>query len=85
MIVYHRNFKKMLRKLPIAVQEKFYKCLGVFVKNSRHATLGTHSLSGEWVMCKSINVTGDIRAIYKERDNGVIQFVAIGSHSELYS
>ncbi|MBI5798722.1 MAG: type II toxin-antitoxin system mRNA interferase toxin, RelE/StbE family [Candidatus Yonathbacteria bacterium] len=85
MIIYHRNFKKMLRKLPPAVQEKFYKCLVVFLKNPHHVILGNHSLSGEWSACRSINITGDIRAVYKERENEVIQFVAIGSHSELYS
>lgn len=84
-VVYHRNFKKMLRKLPVSVQEKFYSGLAVFVKTPHHAILGNHSLSGEWATCRSINITGDMRAVYKERDGGVIQFVAIGSHSELYS
>lgn len=84
-VVYHRNFKKMFKKVPIAVQEKFYSCLVVFVKNPHHITLGNHPLSGEWITCRSINITGDIRAVYKEQDGGVVQFVAIGSHSELYS
>ncbi|MBI5400529.1 MAG: type II toxin-antitoxin system mRNA interferase toxin, RelE/StbE family [Candidatus Yonathbacteria bacterium] len=84
-VVYHRNFKKMLQKLPVSVQEKFYSSLSIFVKNSHHVILGNHALSGEWATCRSINITGDIRAVYKERDGGVIQFVTVGSHSELYS
>ena len=85
LIVYHRNFKKMLKKVPSSAQEKFYSCLTVFIKTPHNAILGNHALSGEWATCRSINITGDIRAVYKERDGGVIQFIAIGSHSELYS
>lgn len=84
-VVYHRNFKKMFRKMPVSVQEKFYNCLVLFVKTPHHPVLGNHQLSGEWVTCRSISITGDMRAVYKEQNGGIIQFIAIGSHSELYS
>lgn len=56
-----------------------------FLKDSHHPLLDNHSLNGEWLGHKSINVTGDIRAVFEEISEGCIEFVAIGSHSELYS
>ncbi|OIO31259.1 hypothetical protein AUJ77_00410 [Candidatus Nomurabacteria bacterium CG1_02_43_90] len=75
----------MFQKLPLAIQEKFSERMVIFIKIPYHGTLENHALSGEWKMCRSINITGDIRAVYKERDRRVVQFIAIGSHSELYS
>jgi len=44
-----------------------------------------HSLSGEWFGCKSINITGDIKAVFEEVEDDLVEFTAIGSHSDLYS
>jgi len=42
-------------------------------------------LVGELRGYRSINITGDWRAIFMEIDGGkIIYFVAIGTHSQLY-
>lgn len=84
-IVYSRAFKKIFKKQSVLVQNKFEDRVSLFAKNIYHPLLGNHALNGEWAQCRSINITGDIRAVYKERDGGIVQFVAIGTHSELYS
>ncbi|MBI3634295.1 MAG: type II toxin-antitoxin system YafQ family toxin [Candidatus Yonathbacteria bacterium] len=84
-ITYSRVFKKMLRKQPAVMQEKFYERLTLFVKNPYHPLLINHLLNGEWVGCRSINITGDISAIFEEISGEHIEFVDIGSHSKLYS
>lgn len=84
-ISYSRTFKKMFKKQPIPVQKKFGERLELFVENPYHPQLSNHALGGEWVGCRSINVTGDIRAVFEELDGGDTEFVDIGSHSELYS
>ena len=84
-ITYSRGFKKMFRKHSLPIQEKFYERLALFIKDQHSPLLSNHALNGEWVGCRSINITGDIRAVYEEVDKKHIEFVDIGSHSELYS
>jgi addiction module RelE/StbE family toxin len=75
----------MFKKKDAWVQTKFSDKLLFFIKNINHPLLNNHPLSGEWSGCRSINITGDFRAVYEELDNNHFEFVAIGTHSELYS
>ncbi len=84
-VSYSRTFKKMFRRLPITLQNAFETRLELFIENQTHPRLSTHALKGEWLGCMSINVTGDIRAIFEKISHNHVEFVAIGSHSELYS
>ena len=84
-ITYSRVFKKMFRKQSEVIKEKFYERLTLFIKDPHYSLLNNHALGGKWVGCRSINVTGDIRAVFEEIDSEHIEFVDIGSHSELYS
>ena len=81
---YHKNFKKQFEKLPVKIQNKFEERLVLFFQNQFHPILSNHSLSGEYEGCRSINVTGDIRAIFYVKNDGNIVFINIGSHPELY-
>lgn len=82
-IAYHTHFKKSLHKLNERAQEKFFIRLKIFEKDNFAVELQNHSLKGEFTNHRSINITGDIRAIYKV-EGDIIKFVYIGSHSELY-
>lgn len=53
------------------------------MKDNTNAILNNHSVDKAFTDCRSINVTGDYRAIFKE-ENNVIIFLKIGTHSELY-
>jgi addiction module RelE/StbE family toxin len=82
-IVFHKNFKKKLKKLSPKIQNQFYERLETFEEDKNHKTLNNHSVDKVFIGCRSINVTGDYRAIFKE-DGEVTHFVNIGTHSELY-
>lgn len=84
-ITYGRVFKKMLRKQSVVIQEKFYERIALFVRDQHNPLLGNHALSGAWAGYRSINITGDIRAVFEEINKKHVEFVDIGSHSELYS
>lgn len=84
-ILFHKNFKKSFKKLPLSAQMQFNKRLGLFVKNPFHPTLHNHVLHGVWSDFRSINVTGDLRALYKPIDDNSAEFVIIDTHSNLYS
>ena len=84
--VLSKNFEKQFSKLPKNIKEKTIKQLEIFVKNPFDQKLNNHNLSGKQKNQRSINITGDIRAIYAEIEKGeLVIFVTIGSHSNLYS
>ena len=43
-----------------------------------------HDLKGNWKGHRECHIKPDLLLIYKKRDDGIIQLVRIGSHSELY-
>lgn len=78
-----RNFLKKLDKSPEKIRERFEERLSLFEINPFASELNNHSLKGELAGRRSINITGDWRAIFKEFDDGII-FLDIGTHSQLY-
>ena len=82
-VVFHNDFRKKYRKLPKKIADKFDERLSLFKKEEFDPVLNNHALKGKWLGYRSINVTGDIRAIFK-RDTERAIFVAIDSHSNLY-
>jgi addiction module RelE/StbE family toxin len=85
-VEYSKIFIKKFKKCPAEIKEKFKERLEVFINDRHHPLLNNHSLSGELKGCRSLNINGDWRAIFEELNNGEIAyFVAIGTHSQLYS
>lgn len=79
----HKKFSKQFERLPKKVKIKFEERLRIFITDNFSPELNNHSLYGEWSNHKSIDITGDIRAIFKE-DGDFIIFKAIGTHHQLY-
>lgn len=82
-ITYSKNFIKQVKKLPPKLQIKLYESIQVFNKNALHPDLRNHSLKGKYSAYRSIDITGDYRALYLQRENEVI-FDKVGAHSQLY-
>ena len=80
----HKNFKKQLAKAPKKYQEQFSKKLDIFFENPFNPVLNNHQLHGKLKGQHSINITGDIRAIYEQIDKNTVLFLSIASHSKLY-
>lgn len=85
-INYSRKFDKQLRKAPLEIKIAFRNRLSLFLENPQHSQLNNHKLTGKYLSYRSINITGDWRAIYSEIENreNEIVFEAIGTHSQLY-
>lgn len=79
-----RKFKKQYQKLPRNIQTRADARIRLFAVDPFNEILRNHSLSGEHSGCRSINITGDYRAIYEVDTNGSVQFLLIGTHDELY-
>jgi len=80
----HGNFKKQFSKLTKEIQLEFKERIYIFLKQSSHILLNNHPLHGDWNGYWSINITGDVRAIYKIEGTIAI-LVAIGTHNQLYN
>lgn len=80
----HRKFLKKFRKLPFAVRRRFMERKNLFSREPFHPLLNNHSVHEVFPGWRSINVTGDYRALFEEREAMVV-FMTIGTHSELYS
>jgi len=83
-ISYSRNFIKQAKKLHPKVQIKLYECIQTFNTNPLHPELRNHPLKGKYSAYRSIDITGDYRALYLQRKDEII-FDKIGTHSELYA
>ena len=79
-----RVFGRMYKKLPHDVRTRFIERAELFIVDPRHPLLYDHALTGEWAGHRSINVTGDYRAIYQEIVTDFFRFVSIGTHHELF-
>lgn len=82
---YSRGFQKQYKKLPKRTREQFKKRLALFWEDDQHTKLHVHKLAGVYDGLWSMNIGGNIRAVFDRSFDDFVLFVAIGSHSELYS
>ena len=82
-ISFDRKFIKMYAKAPQKVQKAFKDKQELFLRDPHNPQLNNHQLSGKYRDCRSINVSGDWRAIFVEKKAGVY-FRLIGTHGQLY-
>jgi addiction module RelE/StbE family toxin len=83
-IQYLPKLKKQYKKLPIKFQKEFDNRFKLFIANPTSPQLRIHPLKGNYAGYWSMNVNGDIRALYLVKGENIIIFALIGSHSELY-
>ena len=84
-VVFHKNFKQQYKKLRASEQRKCDERIALFMQNPSHPILNNHSLGGKLKEYQSINITGDIRALYEVVSEDVALFITIDTHSNLYS
>lgn len=80
----HKSFVKAYRKLPDKLKRSVKEKLSLFCEDPFLKELNNHALSGKYQGYRSINITGDYRAIYKVLSEEEVIFVVLGTHSQLY-
>jgi len=84
-IRFHKNFDKQYKKLKTAQKKQVKKRLALFLESPYYPLLANHPLKGKYKSYRSINITGNLRAIYKFINRQECIFVTIDTHSNLYS
>ncbi|MYB39888.1 type II toxin-antitoxin system mRNA interferase toxin, RelE/StbE family [Candidatus Saccharibacteria bacterium] len=79
----NREFKKKYKLLAPKLQDQVDGRLRIFKADPKDPRLRLHPLKGKFQGYFSINISGDVRAIFR-RDKDIITFVLIGTHSQLY-
>lgn len=80
-----KNFRRQYKKLPKKVQNQATIRITAWQKDPSHVQFHDHQLKGDYVAYRSINITGDVRALYYLREDGTaVIFAFIGTHSQLY-
>ncbi|MBI5619483.1 type II toxin-antitoxin system mRNA interferase toxin, RelE/StbE family [Candidatus Gottesmanbacteria bacterium] len=87
-IRYDKIFCKQYRKANKNIRSAFVERLRLFQTDSFHPFLHNHELTGAYRGYRSINVTGDWRALYMESRFAtgvvIVEFKLFGTHSQLY-
>jgi len=86
-IKYHKNFIKSYRKKDNKIRLRFQERLEEFTEKPFSVKLNNHSLLWKYKWKRSINISWDYRAIFKELSNNTyefIEFTDFWTHSELY-
>ncbi|MBI4065946.1 type II toxin-antitoxin system RelE/ParE family toxin [Candidatus Kaiserbacteria bacterium] len=81
---FSRRFEKQRAKSLKSAKHKLNERLRLFTADSFHPLLENHPLHGMYAGCRSINITGDYRAIYYYENLDIVRFIAVGTHHELF-
>lgn len=88
-INFAKKFKKQYEKAEDKIQTAFDRRFKLFLQDTHNSLLNNHLLTGKYSGKRSINITGDWRAIYSEsydkEKKQVVNFEALGTHSQLYA
>lgn len=86
-IVYDPAFWEKFKKTNVRICKSVKERLLLFSKNPNNPNLNNHVLKKEFKNYRSIDITNDWRAIYKEtkmEEETVAYFIIFGTHKELY-
>ena len=79
-----KAFDKQYSKLSAKTKTIYKNRITIFKSNPFDFRLSNHALKGKYLGYRSIDITGDVRALYTVKGNLVIIFGLIGTHSQLY-
>ena len=83
-IRYSKKFKQQYQKLSPKLRQKTKDQIALWQDSPRDTSLRTHRLSGKMSHFYSIDITGDVRALYEVIDGEIYLYQMVGTHSQLY-
>jgi len=83
-IFLHKNFAKKYAKLRQNEKTRFKERRDLFLEDPYDPLLNNHALTGKYTGSRSINVTGNLRAVFDIIDKDSVLFIDIDTHGNLY-
>lgn len=87
-VVFDPDFYKRYKKVDVRIQIRVDERIRIFRTDPFNPELNNHLLKEPYLGNRSIDITTDYRAIYKEKQVGkqiVAYFIALDTHKNLYS
>lgn len=88
LLKFSKDFQKEVSRLNRAQLNQLTKRLALFRNDPGHPKLRKHKLYGRMKGFYSINISGDLRAIYyllkENKYELIVGFTRLGTHSQLY-
>lgn len=84
MLLFSRRFEKQREKLTKPTKRKLSERLRLFAQIPFDPPLENHPLHGAYAGYRSINITGDYRAIYHHESPNIARFIAVDTHHNLF-
>lgn len=81
---YLPKFKKQFAKLPPKLKAQFVDRVNLFQSDPKNSILRLHPLKGDYAGYWSINISGDLRALFYFEGEEAVVFALVGTHSQLY-
>jgi len=82
-VILSKNFLKKYRKFK-NIQDQVERRMALFAMAPFEKTLNNHPLSGNREGQRSINITGNYRAVYYPVDPETAHFIDLDNHNNLY-
>jgi addiction module RelE/StbE family toxin len=76
-------FTKLFERAPTKIKKALDDALDLFEEDPNHPALRNHPLTGKYAGFRSIDVTENWRALYREEKERIM-FADLGTHEELY-
>jgi addiction module RelE/StbE family toxin len=76
-------FDRQIASAPAEIIRAFREAYELFSETPHHPALRNHILSGKYAGWRSIDVTDDWRALYREESERIL-FMELGTHPQLY-
>jgi addiction module RelE/StbE family toxin len=87
-VKFSKEFIEHYKKANVRIRHQVDERIRLFKRNPTDLQLRNHSLRDNWKGYRSINISVDWRAIYKEipenKNFYLAFFVALGTHKQLY-
>lgn len=83
-VIYSKKFRRNYKKLSQKLQEQFKHRRNLFLEDQFDPVLNNHQLHDPYAGCRSINVTGDYRAIFYHEGPNIVRFIAVDTHHNLF-
>ena len=85
LIISSKKFDKRYSKLKTGEQRRVDLAIQKFSINPFDPTLRNHPLIGKFTGLRSISAGGDLRIIFREKDNYIeVLLITVGSHNQVY-
>ena len=76
-------FDRQLQQAPLSIKLAVREAVDTFLQDPRDVSLRNHALVHSHAGKRSIDITDDWRALYREEAERII-FVELGTHAQLY-